>query len=306
MLGSISSNKEKCMPSTVVQKAVLFFKVSVARKLQARKLVRKQCLEHAGLPLYDFGARFYTPAIPRWTTPDPLSEKYYNLSPYAYCAGNPVNLVDPSGCLIGDFYNTSGNYIGTDGIDDKRKYLVLSSKDQKTVKTTNKNGGTTSVSMISSAVPVPSNEVVDMMVNAYEKTENNGLEYGFRVGLKGTISSLVEGTEGDIDMTGPQNEIRTAGDYTALEVHTHPMGNPSDYGKAAPSDLDQKNALTTASNIVLGYEWHPAPQRTNTIGGPPSFEFVRKIGYYNQKGPMGEPIHFDTYKRAVYKINKTR
>ena len=24
---------------------------------------------------------------------DPLAEKYYHLSPYAYCAGNPVNVV---------------------------------------------------------------------------------------------------------------------------------------------------------------------------------------------------------------------
>lgn len=29
--------------------------------------------------------------------PDPLCEKYYSLSPYAYCAGNPVNVMDPKG-----------------------------------------------------------------------------------------------------------------------------------------------------------------------------------------------------------------
>ena len=28
---------------------------------------------------------------------DPLAEKYYNISPYAYCANNPVNFVDPDG-----------------------------------------------------------------------------------------------------------------------------------------------------------------------------------------------------------------
>ena len=31
---------------------------------------------------------------------DPLAEKYYHLSPYAYCAGDPVNLVDPDGRKI--------------------------------------------------------------------------------------------------------------------------------------------------------------------------------------------------------------
>jgi len=28
---------------------------------------------------------------------DPLAEKYYSVSPYVYCAGNPVNLVDEGG-----------------------------------------------------------------------------------------------------------------------------------------------------------------------------------------------------------------
>jgi RHS repeat-associated protein len=45
----------------------------------------------------DFGARQYSPTLRRWMTPDPLSEKYYGISPYAFCNNNPVNLVDPDG-----------------------------------------------------------------------------------------------------------------------------------------------------------------------------------------------------------------
>ena len=47
--------------------------------------------------LYDFGARWFTPKRAHWTTMDPLAEKYFSISPYAYCAGNPINLVDPEG-----------------------------------------------------------------------------------------------------------------------------------------------------------------------------------------------------------------
>ena len=50
-----------------------------------------------GLDWYDYGARQYDPAIARFTSMDPLAEKYYHISPYAYCAGNPVNYVDPDG-----------------------------------------------------------------------------------------------------------------------------------------------------------------------------------------------------------------
>ena len=47
--------------------------------------------------LLDFGARFYDPATAIFLQQDPLAEKYYNISPYAYCANNPVNFVDPDG-----------------------------------------------------------------------------------------------------------------------------------------------------------------------------------------------------------------
>lgn len=32
-----------------------------------------------------------------WTSVDPLCEKYYNVSPYVYCGGNPVRFIDPGG-----------------------------------------------------------------------------------------------------------------------------------------------------------------------------------------------------------------
>lgn len=50
--------------------------------------------------LYDYGARYYDPATCRFTTMDPMAEMYYSISPYAYCANNPLNAVDPSGMAI--------------------------------------------------------------------------------------------------------------------------------------------------------------------------------------------------------------
>ena len=53
-----------------------------------------------GLDIYDYGARQMEPVICQWTTVDPLSEKYYNISPYVYCANNPINSIDPDGKKI--------------------------------------------------------------------------------------------------------------------------------------------------------------------------------------------------------------
>jgi len=47
--------------------------------------------------LTDYGARFYDSSGIRWTTPDPLAEKYYGISPYVFCNNSPVNFVDPDG-----------------------------------------------------------------------------------------------------------------------------------------------------------------------------------------------------------------
>ena len=54
-----------------------------------------------GLNMYDFGARLFDVAgVPMWTSVDPLAEKYYNVTPYSYCAGDPVNKFDPDGRSI--------------------------------------------------------------------------------------------------------------------------------------------------------------------------------------------------------------
>jgi hypothetical protein len=50
-----------------------------------------------GLDEYDSEARWYYPAIMRTTTIDPLAEKYYEMSPYAWCGNNPVKFVDMDG-----------------------------------------------------------------------------------------------------------------------------------------------------------------------------------------------------------------
>ena len=57
----------------------------------------KELDTRGGLFQYDFEARHYDPVFPAFTSVDPMAEKYPHLSPYAYCAGNPVMFIDPTG-----------------------------------------------------------------------------------------------------------------------------------------------------------------------------------------------------------------
>ena len=49
-----------------------------------------------GIDWYDSGARFQT-THGTFSSLDPMSESYYPISPYAYCAGDPVNKIDLNG-----------------------------------------------------------------------------------------------------------------------------------------------------------------------------------------------------------------
>ena len=51
----------------------------------------------ADIPLLDFGARMYDPTTARWTAIDPMAEKNLLTSPYLYCSGNPICIIDPFG-----------------------------------------------------------------------------------------------------------------------------------------------------------------------------------------------------------------
>ena len=64
---------------------------------QAYKYNGKELDRMHGLDWYDYGTRNYDTALPVWTTVDPLAEKYYNSSTYAYCANNPIRYIDPDG-----------------------------------------------------------------------------------------------------------------------------------------------------------------------------------------------------------------
>jgi RHS repeat-associated protein len=71
--------------------------ISESQGVQDYKFTGKELDMMNGLNLYDFEARTYDPAVGRFLSVDPMAEKYYHISPYAYCSNNPVNRIDPNG-----------------------------------------------------------------------------------------------------------------------------------------------------------------------------------------------------------------
>ena len=69
---------------------------------------------------YAFGARYYDCDLSGiFLSVDPMADKYPNISPYAYCAWNPVKLVDPDGREI--FLGINGS-ASTSVYDPQKSY----------------------------------------------------------------------------------------------------------------------------------------------------------------------------------------
>ena len=86
---------------------------SVSNAVQPYKYNGKELDRKSGLDWYDYGARHYDAAIGRFTTVDPMIDKYYPLTPYDYCGGNPICHRDEEGKFIN---NVVGFFIGG-GVD---------------------------------------------------------------------------------------------------------------------------------------------------------------------------------------------
>ena len=78
-----------------------------------------------------YGARYYNSELSVWLSTDPMADKYPSLTPYNYCANNPVKLIDPNGMEIWisddatgtSFKYENGNLYNKDGTIYKIPYL---------------------------------------------------------------------------------------------------------------------------------------------------------------------------------------
>lgn len=215
----------------------------------------------------------YDPAIARWMSVDPMAEKYYPLSPYCYCAGNPVIVVDPNGRAI--FIN-KGKEIGNDGIDDGKVFVLkttqrkfeggapgagLSRRElRETIKFIKKNSGnseafTKDCIAYTNSIEIEGDaqirqEMVDIVMadngkGGTDPAQNR--EYG------GTIQNgkVVAAPPGEVADPTKDNEasIRLPGGFVSF--HSHPSGtkkvpngtqNKTRIFVQPPSELDAKTA----------------------------------------------------------------
>lgn len=79
-----------------------------------------------------FGARYMDHELmTMWLSVDPMADKYPSVSPYAYCAWNPVRLVDPDGNHIEIVSNNDGTYTVKNGQVNKDQNIYIIDENGK-------------------------------------------------------------------------------------------------------------------------------------------------------------------------------
>jgi RHS repeat-associated protein len=238
--------------------------------MQNKKYNGKEFVEMHGLDEYDSEARWFYPAIMRTTTIDPLAEKYYSISPYAWCGNNPENAIDPDGMDIWEV-NNKGEIVNR--IKDKTQdafYMVAKDADGKYQRTyaTDKEGNKTfntisfEYGTIESQKKIKLNSTESFDVYKVRGDENGTKLFEFMGEHVSGSGSLVEvsqiktGIEGDKGLnfiSTSHQERKESGQsqlfvgqlytYTIREMnHTHPTNlNPS----GLDGDEGFSNSVTT-------------------------------------------------------------
>ncbi|MBQ9215272.1 MAG: hypothetical protein IJ159_00780 [Prevotella sp.] len=246
-----------------------------------------------GLNWYDYGARHYDPAMMRFTTMDPMCEKYYHLSPYAYCGNNPVNAVDPTGNDI-RIWNDEDNSYFTYSIG--MKYHGNDNFANKVVSYLNKIGSLESGSEVLSEL-ISSKNHYDIMNNDSEGGESTMQFVGYKDGGGQINASMVMNSDySDNVILGAlahesyhgyekelgQNPATINGEVDAYLFENHikfELGGTS--GKLGLSTFIGNIYSESMNNLIWGTSWNKYLDYMKAVSSFKYGSAANKMGIYN-------------------------
>uniref|UniRef100_UPI0025F3D4EB JAB-like toxin 1 domain-containing protein n=1 Tax=uncultured Bacteroides sp. TaxID=162156 RepID=UPI0025F3D4EB len=194
---------------------------------------------------YDYGARHYDAALGRWNAVDTMAEKYYGVSPYAYCKNNPILRVDIDGMY--DYTIDKLGYISKTGKAGNDRLLSTN----KHIKPININSGEVLDGMLKMQKDFlnPSKVIYNSTNNMEDATnifkfaaDNTSVEWKLDVyDDKGSTTAII-GTKHYEDrvFSDVQKDLNVKGEKV-FDLHSHPYNNV-----ASKNDMDALKVKTGA------------------------------------------------------------
>lgn len=200
-----------------------------------------------------FGARYMDHELmTMWLSVDPMSDKYPSISPYAYCAWNPVKLVDLDGREVGDYYSVTGRYLGWDGDLDNKVHMI----DDKTTLAKDANGNVDA----SKVTPLISTtyETPEATVNVFQRTKKNGGSVEESAAVPAGLFSIPSepgytGSDGEPHCNFPSiTEGERGLGVTFVHSHLFTLVGEDGYRTVTPSADDMVEFSKCKLNIIVG------------------------------------------------------
>ena len=246
----------------------------------------KESQSDFGLPYLDYGARMYDPTTARWLTQDPLSEQYYDISPYSFCAGNPLKYVDMDGMDIWEI-DSEGYIRWREKSEGHRLYSMTSdgyrSQDYITVRDRAILDALSEGTDISS---FSSRKNIDDIFNVFKfASDNSDVEW---VVHRNDVSYTI-GTQHDSNTSGSWLDYGLV--KPQVSVHSHPG--------IATDILSEQISMGYGDGFVQkGNDWENVLNDVNRNGDKARLNYV----YF----PNSSRLYFVGYYNAIYirNINK--
>ena len=219
--------------------------------------------------------RIKGPHLGTWMAPDPMAEKYPGMSPFVYCAGDPVNVVDPDGLdtLYAQTFWRQVKMIGETPDNTGKKYLVRGSTKRAAKRAFKDNESYNgNLQNANEVFELPSTEVLDAIDASLERAAQTHLEQGGHI-IEGS-TEVVEWDPGIAPHYTADNSVSQSivpfvvnghkvpvnGSHLSLYWHVHATNDfeNTEFGYAAPSkgDLSFQTKLNNhgykGNGIVIG------------------------------------------------------
>ena len=240
---------------------------------QNKKYNGKEFVEMHGYDTYDYGARGMYPAIMRFTTPDPLAEKYYSFSLYAYCGDNPIMRIDSDGRDVWEI-NNQGKIVNQ--IKDKNQdaFYMVDKNGNRTFSTdADGNKHYNSISFEYGTITGSKEagwfrDATSFGVNSESSgaelfkffEDNTKIEYGLINTQSDGSTVMTNHKESSVSVSATAKKLSDKGQTVTSVVHNHPnSSNPSGFRKGdTRGDKFAANLLTNSHGYqVERYVYQP-------------------------------------------------
>jgi RHS repeat-associated protein len=227
----------------------------------------KEIQDDFGLYWYDYGARFYDPALGRFHTVDPLAEDYYNLSPYGYCAGNPIAYRDENGewinLVVGAIVGAATDYalqVATNYVEGKTGMQAW----------TDVKGGSIAVSAAAGATGVGIASKVSKVIKVAElaRTTQIAVKVGSEVVTDAAASAANQlVTDGKVDIKDVAIDVaagQLVGNTVSKAVHN--KAQASETAKVLHNQADRAQRVANGSREVRQVAADKAATKAESYG----------------------------------------